>query len=202
MSQQLVLICCAVLLLADPLVVNTSSGFVRGFANGTHHVYRGIPYARAPIGDLRWRPPVEAVPWKGVRDATHFNATCSQPPGGVTPPGQPPPGYWNSLNITVTSEDCLFVNVYTPAHMKSNSTFPVMVYIHAGEFWVGSSNDLENDWAPAPDVILVTFNFRVGAFGFMGGEMLRNRSSDGSTGNYGMQDQRYNLYASYRILCC
>src|SRR5260370_26163165 len=82
-------------------IVTTGDGAVRGTATGTVHEFLGIPYAAPPTGDLRWRPPQPPARWWGVRDATHFAPSCPQPPSPFAPPG-------------LFSEDCLYLNVYTP----------------------------------------------------------------------------------------
>ena len=117
-------------LLAAPQspVVATDLGPVRGVATGTMQEFLGIPYAAAPVGDLRWRPPQEHARWNGVRDATSFGPHCPQV---ATPYGTPS-----------TSEDCLVLNVFTP--MKTNEglphLLPVMFWIHGGGLVVGESD--------------------------------------------------------------
>ena len=99
-------------------VTGTANGPVRGLANGAVNEFLGIPYAAPPVGALRWQPPQPAASWSGVRDATQFAPHCPQL---ATPFGQ-----------ASTSEDCLFLNVFTPRHMQAGSHFPVMVWIHGG----------------------------------------------------------------------
>eukprot|EP00466_Bigelowiella_natans_P007461 jgi/Bigna1/81458/fgenesh1_pg.80_\ len=175
---------------SNELVVDTIYGPVKGYVQDGMRVFRGIPYAAPPLGDLRWRPPQPHPQWApSVRDATNFGATCIQAPGA-----------WNTINTTVMSEDCLFINVYAPLSSKKSNdlasedeetTYPVMVYIHAGEFRFGSSNDAENNFPYFSDeIVLVTFNNRLGVFGFLGADELRSRSPSGGTGNYGIEDQR------------
>eukprot|EP01060_Flectonema_neradi_P021004 TRINITY_DN28513_c0_g1_i1.p1 TRINITY_DN28513_c0_g1~~TRINITY_DN28513_c0_g1_i1.p1 ORF type:complete len:636 (+),score=96.12 TRINITY_DN28513_c0_g1_i1:64-1908(+) len=158
-------------------------GQIKGIVvNGTE-MYRGIPYAQPPLGNLRFREPVEIQPWHGVKDATNFGASCTQPgsPGTGQSPG------WKSINVTDSSEDCLFVNVFRPLN-KTN--LPVMVYLHAGEFVYGSSNDEENNFPYlSKNIVLVTANSRLGITGF-GALTEFAKESNGSTGNYGMLDQR------------
>lgn len=167
-------------------VVETPYGRVRGFAlNGTK-VWRGIPYAAAPINDLRLRPPQALQSWNITLDSKEFGASCMQwgSPGTMQGRG------WNSINVTHSSENCLFVNVYVPDGVSKS--LPVMVYLHAGQFVFGSSNDLESNWPYFLNghTILVTANYRLGFFGFAASETLRSRDPSGSSGNYGMQDQR------------
>ena len=100
---------------------------------------------------------------------------------------------WNSLNVSVASEDCLYLNVFTPTYPSVQGSLPVMVWLHAGEFRYGTSQDSESDWPhfSGDAVILVTINFRLGVPGFAALDELRHRdAAHHSTGNYGMQDQR------------
>ena len=99
-------------------VAGTANGAVRGLANGAVDEFLGIPYAAPPVGALRWQPPQPAASWSGVRDATQFAPHCPQVAG---PFGQ-----------ASTSEDCLFLNVFTPSHQQPGSGHPVMVWIHGG----------------------------------------------------------------------
>jgi len=149
-------------------------------------VWRGVPYAAPPLGDLRFRPPRPPVPWSGVRSAAEFGPACVQmgsPGVGSTPA-------WNTLNLSNSSEDCLYLNVYAPDGAKRS--LPVMVYMHAGEFRFGAANDAESSWPYFGNgsVVLVTSDVRLGLFGFAALDALRSRDPFGSTGNYGMQDQR------------
>ncbi|KAK3259977.1 hypothetical protein CYMTET_31049 [Cymbomonas tetramitiformis] len=174
-------------------LVPTSSGLVRGRVMNNTRVFRGVPYAAPPVGNLRWTPPQKHNGWVTELDATDFGPSCMQPvhrgkDGKIH-------GGWNTINVSRISEDCLTVNVYAPHNASSlDGRFPVMVYFHAGEFNLGSSNDRENDFPHfADDVILVTSNVRLGVFGFLASEALRSRSPSGGTGNYGMLDQRFTL---------
>eukprot|EP00755_Sulcionema_specki_P014903 Sspe_Gene.57943::Locus_31787_Transcript_1_1_Confidence_1.000_Length_864::g.57943::m.57943/K03929/pnbA; para-nitrobenzyl esterase len=163
-------------------VVHTPYGPVRGTVVNDTEVFRGIPFAAPPVGALRFKSPVPPKPWTEVRDATDFGPSCLQPgsPGTGDRPG------WPSINVSSSSEDCLFLNIYRPA--TATGPLPVMVYFHAGEFHYGSSNDLENNFPYfSRDILLVTPNARIGPFGFVALDGLRD---GGSTGNYGMLDQR------------
>ena len=177
---------------ADPaLVVLTPDGPVRGFeANGTRG-WRGIPYATPPLAALRFRPPTPPTPWTGVRNATAFGPSCIQ----MGAPSLNPhwSAAWETLNLESSSEDCLTLNVYAPP-TSTGALLPVMVYMHAGEFRFGASNDDESllpfgNGAPH-SVVLVTLNVRLGILGFAAHDALRSRDATHSTGNYGMQDQR------------
>ncbi len=158
------------------LVVATDDGSVRGMAAGTSDEFLGIPYAAPPVGALRWRPPHPAARWKGVRDATKFAPHCAQPP---TPFG-----------VGSTSEDCLYLNVFTPAGRTGGARhLPVMVWLHGGALVVGESDD----YNPAPlvrhGVIVVTVNYRLGILGFLAHPALASHPG-GPSGNYGLMDQQ------------
>ena len=158
-------------------------------------VFRGIPYAKPPIRDFRFRPPVPVNAWSpAVIDATDFGSSCIQPVSNVTDKKTHTwhlEGAWNTINVSHVSEDCLTLNVYSPPPPPDGTKLPVMLYHHAGEFHLGSSNDKENNWPYFSDkVVLVTANVRLGAFGFLASDTLRSRSANNGTGNYGMLDQR------------
>lgn len=182
----------AMLVQADmPTLIQTPYGPVRGFQSSGTNAWRGIPYAKAPIGDLRFRPPQPPAKRTDVLEATDFGASCVQEGSFPDDPFLKHKA-WISLNLTISSEDCLYVNVYTPSSASANSKLPVMLYFHAGEFRFGASNDQENNWPffAHGRVLLVTANVRLGMFGFAALDALRSRDPSGSTGNYGMQDQR------------
>lgn len=143
-------------------------------------MWRGIPYAQPPLGDLRWRPPTFHQGWARTLDASNFGPACIQYP------------CWSSENVSRISEDCLTVNVVSPPRL--NVKHPTVIYINAGEFHCGTSDDSESRLTQfAKDVVYVSFNYRVGAFGFLASQDLRGRDASGSTGNYGMLDQRFLL---------
>ena len=172
-------------------LVTTPSGRLSGFMDTTRKLraFRGIPYAKPPLGELRWRPPVPFGSWPGVRDAVHFGSPCIQPRDG---------GWATIEDRSRAAEDCLYLNVVAPAAVEgtaaaASASYPVVVYLHAGEFHYGAGSDRESDWPFADDVVLVTPNSRLGPFGFLGSDALRPRSADGSTGSYGLSDQRLAL---------
>ena len=140
-------------------VVTTPSGKLRGFVNATRgglRVFRGVPYAKPPLGELRWRGPEPYGAWSGVRDAVDFGNPCIQPLDGG----------WNTVeDLQHASEDCLYLNVVAPpAGGDASSLHPVVVYLHAGEFHYGAASDRESDWPFANDLVLVTPNSRLGPF--------------------------------------
>ena len=143
----------------DALTVVTSSGAVRGKPDGNTLRWTGIPYAAAPIGELRFRAPQPLEPWTGVRDALEFGNAAPQEPTRVIPL---PPG----LHF---AEDCLNLNVWAPAS-PSDTPRPVMVWIHGGAYFIGFSAQPVLDGrrlAETGDVIVVTLNYRLGALGFL-----------------------------------
>jgi para-nitrobenzyl esterase len=159
------------------LVVATAGGAVRGLTyRSTTEEFLGIPYAAAPVGALRWRPPQLAAPWHGVRAATHFGPHCPQ---GPTP-----------LDAASTSENCLFVNVFAPVGSeRSAHALPVMLWIHGGEFISGAGDDYDPGPLVRHGVIVVTINYRIGALGFLAHPALVAHPG-GPAGNYGLMDQQ------------
>jgi para-nitrobenzyl esterase len=155
----------------DP-TVTIASGRLRG-ADGEVVSFKGIPYAAAPVGRLRWRAP-EAPPfWRDERDATQFGPQCPQP--------QP---------IGAVNEDCLTLNVWTSAR-STPERLPVMVWIHGGGFSRGSGSNSAYDGEALArrGVVLVTLNYRLGALGFLAHPALSRESAHGVSGNYGLLDQ-------------
>lgn len=166
-------------LLSDPIRIK--GGTVSGvpLEDGIR-AYKGIPFAAPPVGDLRWRPPQEVTPWKGVRQCVEFGPACVQPELSKMISGR----YEN------TSEDCLYLNVWTPARDPGDK-LPVMVWYHGGAFMTGSASD---DFYDGRDlarqgVIVVTTNYRLGPFGFMAHPLLSKESPHKVSGNYGLLDQ-------------
>jgi para-nitrobenzyl esterase len=166
----------------DPLVVRTTAGLVRGIArtNGGAQ-FLGIPYAEPPVGPLRWRAPVPKKPWTGIRDANAFGSSCAQPLLG---------GAWNRHDAENSSEDCLYINVTTPA-WPAAKPLPVMFWIHGGANEGGSgSGSLYNDGTLLNHgVLIVTINYRLDIFGFFAHPGLTRESPHHASGNYGLMDQ-------------
>ena len=164
----------------------THDGAVRGVAGPRGDAFLGLPYAAPPTANLRWRPPAPPADWQGVRDATQFEPSCPQPSiqqnNTEVPPG-------------AQSEDCLYLNVYTPAlpsgDMRSNYKRgrPVLVWIDGG----GLTEDVGRNYDPtklaADGIVAVTINYRLGALGFLAHPALASRPG-GPTGNYGLMDQQ------------
>jgi para-nitrobenzyl esterase len=161
--------------------VKTTNGLVKGSAtsDGRIRIFKGIPYAAPPVGDLRWKEPRPAAAWDGVRAATEFGAHCVQGPvfGDIT-------------FKRPASEDCLFLNVWTPAKSATDQ-LPVMVWIHGGGFQAGAGPEPRHDGEvfARKGVVLVSLNYRLGVFGFFSHPELTKESGRNASGNYGLLDQ-------------
>ena len=150
-------------------------------------VYRGIPYAAPPLGDLRWKEPQPVVPWQGVKLCDKFGHPSYQ---AIQYPG----GYfteWGYGDESPYSEDCLYLNVWTKASGQPSRKLPVALWIHGGGYREGWGSEPEFDaqeWG-ARDVVLVSINYRLGVFGFLTHPELSAESPNGVSGNYGILDQ-------------
>jgi para-nitrobenzyl esterase len=158
---------------ASPPVVQTSQGAISGVLTNAVRAYLGIPYAAAPVGDLRWQSPQPPKKWSGTRNGTAFGSRCAQPKSIVSPES--------------TEEDCLFLNVHVPDDI-GHSKLPVMVWIHGGAFLSGSASDYDmTTLAKTGRAVVVSINYRVGAFGFFRHpELVAQHTSS----NLGLQDQQ------------
>lgn len=168
--------------------VPTESGLVAGVARGGIIAFQGIPYAAPPVGDLRWREPRLPAAWQGVRSADHFSADCYQAKTG-------PFGPWSAEFIAKnameggSSEDCLYLNIWTGA-TKAGEKRPVFVWIYGGGFNSGAADVPVYDGAglASKGLVVVTFNYRVGVFGFLAHPALSKESRHRASGNYGLLD--------------
>ncbi len=158
----------------DPAVVQTDAGAVRGTVTDRYRFFGGIPYAAAPVGDLRWRAPEPPRSWPQVRDATIPGPRCIQNPAGD------PEGGRNS------DEDCLTLNVWTPP--PDGVLRPVLVWIHGGGFVNCGGAMFNSEWfVERGDIVVVTINYRLGTLGFLAHPEL---GPPGAVGNYGFLDQQ------------
>ncbi|WP_129780974.1 carboxylesterase/lipase family protein [Peristeroidobacter soli] len=163
----------------DP-VVRTPAGTARGSADGSVNVFKGLPYALPPVGEARWKPPVEMPAWSGVRDATKFGPACMQPKARN--------GSIYAWDLGAISEDCLFLNVWAK---RGASKAPVMVWIHGGALTTGSGSEPLYDGKKLAErgVVVVSINYRLGVFGYLAHPQLSAESSANLSGNYGLLDQ-------------
>jgi para-nitrobenzyl esterase len=168
--------------ITDP--VRVEQGKISGTQGSTPdvRVFKGIPFAAPPIGDLRWRAPKPAADWAGVRKADQFSATCMQTPY--------PQGSLYYSEAQPVSEDCLYLNIWTAAKSASDKR-PVMVWIHGGAFTRGSGSTptYNGENLAKKGVVLVTINYRLGIFGFFAHPELTQESEHHSSGDYGILDE-------------
>src|ERR1035441_5185849 len=162
--------------------VHPGSGVVEGSRNPASQIrsFKGIPFAAPPVGPLRWQAPQPVAPWKGVRKAATFGARCMQ--GAIfsdmvfRDPGP--------------SEDCLYLNVWTPGKSAA-ARLPVMVWIYGGGFQAGAASEPRQDGEnlAKKGVVVVSMNYRLGIFGFFSHPELTKESPNHASGNYGLLDQ-------------
>ncbi|MDB4906116.1 MAG: Carboxylesterase type [Gemmatimonadetes bacterium] len=159
----------------------TVNGAVRGVALPTGiALFKGIPFAAPPTGDRRWKPPAAAASWKGIRDATRFASQCMQ---------------WRVYSDMMfrneaNSEDCLYLNVWTPAP-SARRKMPVLVYIYGGGFTAGDGSEFRYDGENMArrGIVVVTMSYRLGIFGYFAHPALAAESPRHASGNYGLMDQ-------------
>jgi len=150
-------------------------GMIAGSKTATMRSFKGIPYAAPPVGPLRWKPPQKAPPLTGVLDATKFGSGCVQDS--------------SAFGVGSMSEDCLFLNVYTPT---GTGPYPVVFWIHGGAFLSGEGSGYDPTKLVAQGVVVVTINYRLGMLGFLAHSAIDNGTGMAST-NYGLLDQQFAL---------
>jgi len=155
-------------------IIRVEDGAVRGASISGIYEFLGLPYAAPPTGNLRWRAPRPPAEWDGVRDATQFAPSCPQPTSPFAPPAP-------------LSEDCLYLNIYTPA-LRHHDHLPVLVWIHGGGFTGDGALNYDGSKVAADGTVVVTINYRLGALGFLAHPALASRPR-GPAGNYGLMDQ-------------
>ena len=172
----------------ENLQVTVESGKLQGVHGWDPRVavFRGIPYAAPPVGELRWRAPLPAIPWEGVRKADQYGPIACQPV-----PGSNPEEFW-TREIHPTgmefemSEDCLYLNVYTTAR-TGEEKLPVLIYIHGGGFKGGYPYEVEFDWEhmAKKGIVVVSIAYRLGVLGFLAHPWLSAEAPEDPKGNYG-----------------
>jgi para-nitrobenzyl esterase len=157
-------------------VVHVDGGVIRGTVTSGGYVFRGVPYAAAPTGDLRWRAPAPVIAWQGIRDATQFGASCPQVP--------------STFATAPFNEDCLFLNVSTSSlNSDDGEGMPVIVWIHGGGWTQGDGRGFNGTKLTQNGVVVVTINYRLGALGWLAHPAFAAEPG-GPTGNYGQMDQQ------------
>ena len=172
--------------------VKVESGILEGYFGYDPRitVFKGVPYAAAPVGELRWRAPQPVPHWEGVRPALKYGPIAMQ-----WTPGLDPNDFWSrelhpSGPDYDMSEDCLYVNIFTPAK-NADEKLPVLFYIHGGGYQGGYPYEVEFDWEhmARKGIVVVAVTYRLGVFGFMAHPELSAESPDSPKGNYGIEDQ-------------
>ncbi|AHH18573.1 carboxylesterase, type B [Nocardia nova SH22a] len=162
-------------------IITTTHGPVRGSIGDGMRRFLGIPYAAPPIGDLRWRPPVSPTAWTEPRDALAFGSVCAQDTSRF-------PGFGHHSD----TEDCLYLNVFTPADSGPDAKLPVMVWIPGGGLFIGGSGDYDpSALVTAGNVVFVSMNYRLNVFGFFSHPAINAEGH--AAGNYGIMDQQFAL---------
>ena len=162
--------------LAAPDMVTIKDGALKGAVEGPVVTFKNIPFAAAPVGPLRWKPPQKEASWSGVRDATAFGPTCMQVSGGFGGRGG------------AQSEDCLQLNIYEPVD-RAHKKLPVMVWIYGGGFIGGAASYYNGAHFAEDGVVLVTINYRLGRLGWFAHPGLTKEANGGPTADYGLMDQ-------------
>ena len=179
-------------------ILEIENGKIQGVYNKDNNVevYAGIPYAKAPVGDLRWREPQNLDNWDNVLDCSNFKAMAYQPRGSQVTSSivnMYAEGSWHpnfkSIDLEPMSEDCLYLNIWKPKTNKTN--LPILIFIHGGSLTTGSAafDDYNGEEMAKTGVIMVTIQYRLGVFGYFAHQELINESSNNTTGNYGLLDQ-------------
>lgn len=172
---------------SDTVLVETGLLIGKTNAGSGVVIYEGIPFAAPPVGDRRWRPPVLPATWSGVKHADEFKPSCIQNLAGSRPPWTEEFMVQNEI-----SEDCLYLNVWTPAGVPATAqALPVLVFVHGGGFVEGSGSVAVYDGAnlARKGLVVVTINYRLGTLGFFAHPELTAESEQNASGNYGLLDQ-------------
>lgn len=172
------------------LLADVEQGTLRGEVNGDSSVvsFKGVPFAKPPVGELRWKAPLPPESWEGIREAKNFGPSAIQ----HLRYSHLPNGPWTEefMVQNEVSEDCLYLNIWTPSG-ESTDQLPVMMYIHGGALQEGSGaiDVYDGEELAKEGIVVVTINYRLGVLGFMAHPELTAESPDNSSGNYGFLDQ-------------
>lgn len=158
--------------------VTVSGGRIKGTARADgSQIFYGVPYAEAPAGSLRWKPPVSRKPWSGTLDATQRSAACVQADVG-----------WNKSFTETASEDCLSLSIRTPS-VDAKAKLPVLVYIHGGMNALAGAGEMEDEAIHRDGVVFIKVQYRLGVFGFLSLDALNREDPHKASGNYALLDQ-------------
>ena len=174
--------------------VTTKQGPIRGglSSDGNTVMFKGVPYAQPPVGELRFRRPQEHTPWTAPLDCTAFSPRCPQAElASMEFYGKE----FYDVMIPPGSEDCLYLNIWTPADAEPGAKLPVLFWIHGGAFMhgCGTEKEFDGEGCAKKGVVLVTINYRVNVFGFFAHPDLERENPQGVSGNYGILDQIFAL---------
>jgi para-nitrobenzyl esterase len=165
--------------------IQTHSGVIEGTTEGDLRIFKGIPFAQPPVGELRWKEPQPVAKWQGVRETTRFAARCMQRP------------LFSDMMFRSNgiSEDCLYLNVWTPAK-SAHDKLPVLVYFYGGGFQAGDGSEYRYDGAHMAEkgIVAITVNYRLDVFGMLAHPELTQESAHHSSGNYALLDQSAALH--------
>ena len=166
---------------SKPPVVQTANGAIEGINDSGVRIFKGVPFAQPPVGDLRWKPPHPVKDWSGVLKTQNFGPGCMQRP------------IFGDMNFRFPkkSENCLYLNVWTPAK-RSDEKLPVLVYFYGGGFMAGDGSEPRYDgesMARNKRIVAITANYRLTIFGFYSHPDLTKESPNNASGNYGLMDQ-------------
>ena len=162
-------------------IIKTDLGTLRGVNQGGVASFKGIPFAAPPLGEFRWRAPQPVKPWEGERDASEYGPDCAQSGWGGAP----------GTIVEGSSEDCLYLNLWTPVNAEATAKLPVMVWIHGGGFVGGSGSGpgiAGNEFAKK-GVVLITINYRLGRLGHFAFPALSTEHPEEPKGSYAYMDQ-------------
>ena len=170
-------------LAAIPDIVRLNSGLVSSVSSAPDmRVFKGIPYAESPVGPLRWRPPQPVQKWEGVRKADQLGSRCMQPGGPVGDNRPRPAAAQPSMG-----EDCLYLNVWTAAASAAERR-PVIVWSHGGALTISDGSRYDGETLARKGAVVITYNYRIGPFGFFAHPELTDESGRNASGNYGLMD--------------